>query len=246
MHVALICPLQNPYRFSCLSFSVKILIVEDEIELSLSLQDYLGKAGYRCESAMTWAEAEEKVQIYAYDCVLLDITLPGGNGLELIKTLKEQSPKPAIIVVSARNSIENKLRGFDLGADDYLSKPFHLSELNARIRSVIRRGHFGGHDSISFEEITLFPDERKCQVHGLPLALTQKEFDLLVYFLTNQGRVLSKSAIAEHLWGDDMDMADSFDFIYSHIKNLRKKIMEKGGADYVQTIYRMGYRFGKS
>jgi DNA-binding response OmpR family regulator len=225
---------------------VKILIVEDEKELSETLREYLAKSGYLCESAATWAEADEKTALYQYDCVLVDITLPGGNGLDLISGLKRNHPKTGIIVISARHSLDDKLKGFDLGADDFLSKPFHLSELNARLRSVLRRGHFAGHHQVSFQEISLFPDEKICKVNEEVVTLTPKEFDLLVYFMANKDRVLTKSAIAEHLWGDDMDSADSFDFIYSHIKNLRKKIVEKGGGDYIQTVYGTGYRFAKS
>lgn len=225
---------------------MKVLIIEDEKDLSDSIHAYLRGEGHICEVAVTFQAAADKVNDYEYDCVLLDLTLPGGNGLQLIEDIKANHPSTGIVVISARDSIDDKLRGFDLGADDYLPKPFHLSELTARMRAVMRRSQFGGQRTLSFGEILLHLDDKTCLVAGQALPLTPKEFDLLLYFMSHQGRVLTKAAIAEHLWGDNMDAADSYDFIYSHIKNLRKKIVDKGGGDYLQTVYGMGYRFGNS
>ena len=171
--------------------------------------------------------------------------MPGGSGLDIIRTMKQKNSKTGIIIVSAKNSIDDKITGLDIGADDYLTKPFHLSELNARIKSLIRRRSFDGKKEIVFNEIRITPEEMQVSVKGQQLDLTKKEFDLLLYFITNKGRVLTKEALVEHLWGDNMDASDSFDFIYTHIKNLRKKMLEKGGADYIKTVYGMGYKFGE-
>jgi len=222
---------------------MNILIIEDEHDLARSIITYLSKEGYQCELACNFKEAIEKVHLYTYDCILVDINLPDGSGMKVIERLKKVKSKSGIIIVSARNSIDDKIEGLDVGADDYLTKPFDLSELNARVKSIIRRRNFDGQNEINFKEITILPDERVVSVHGRPTKLTKKEFDLLLYFVSNQNRVITKESIAEHLWGDDMDMADSFDFIYAHLKNLRKKILENGGGDYIQTVYGVGYKF---
>ncbi len=222
---------------------MKILLIEDEKELSGSILEYLQKENYLCEAVFTFEQAEEKINLYQYDCVVVDINLPDGSGLNLIRTLKKNKSETGIIVISARNSLDDKITGLEIGADDYLTKPFYLPELNARIKSIIRRRSFGGANEILFNELQVLPDLMEVTVNGQSLALTKKEYDLLIFFLSNKDRVLTREAIAEHLWGDEMDMADSFDFIYTHIKNLRKKIMEKGGDDYIKTIYGMGYKF---
>jgi len=222
---------------------MKILLIEDETELSGSISEYLQKENYLCETATTYEYAIEKINLYQYDCIVVDINLPDGSGLELIRALKEQKSETGIIIISARNSLDDKITGLEIGADDYLTKPFHLPELNARIKSIIRRRSFGGSNEIIYNDLSILPDKMEVMVLGEPITLTKKEYDLLVFFLANKDRVLTREAIAEHLWGDEMDLADSFDFIYTHIKNLRKKIIEKGGADYIRTIYGMGYKF---
>jgi DNA-binding response OmpR family regulator len=224
---------------------MNILIVEDERDLAKSIKTYLSKEGYHCELAENYKEAIEKIHLYSYDCLLVDITLPDGNGMGVIERLKKVKSKSGIIIISAKNSIDDKIQGLDIGADDYLTKPFDLSELNARIKSLIRRRNFDGHNEILFKEVAILPQERVVTIHGEPIKLTKKEYDLLLYFVSNQERVITKESIAEHLWGDDMDMSDSFDFIYAHLKNLRKKIMEKNGGDYIQTVYGVGYKFTK-
>jgi len=224
---------------------MNILIIEDEKALAENITTYLEQSGYHCEWVDNLTNAREKVWSYSYDCIVVDITLPDGSGLEVIERLKDMKSKSGIIIVSAKNSTEDKIAGLDIGADDYLTKPFDLSELNARIKSVIRRRNFDAQNEITFEEIIVFPYDHLVTVHGKPLNLTKKEFDLLLYFVSNKNRVITKESIAEHLWGDEMDMADSFDFIYSHLKNLRKKIEEIGGNDYIQTIYGIGYKFTK-
>ncbi|MEO6901830.1 MAG: response regulator transcription factor [Bacteroidia bacterium] len=222
---------------------MKILVIEDEKALSDSIIEYLKQEGYLCESAFDFNSAYNKVGEYDYDCILVDITLPGGNGLDIIKKIKKRRSSAGIIVISAKNSLDDTLLGLELGADDYISKPFYLSELNARIKSLLRRKNFEGEKEVILNEITLIPDMQMISVNNQQLDLTKKEFDLLMYFITNKNRVLTKDAIAEHLWGDNIDNADSFDFIYTHIKNLRKKLIEKGSKDYIKTVYGMGYKF---
>ena len=225
---------------------MKILLIEDEKELSRSIETYLSQESFICETALSYEQAREKINLYNYDCVIVDITLPDGNGLDIIRELKKKQMDTGIIVVSAKNSLDDKITGLEIGADDYLAKPFHLSELNARIKSIIRRRMFSGKNEIRMNEIRIIPDEMEVFINEKAIVLTRKEFDLLIFFISNKNRVLTKEAIAEHLWGDEIDMIDSFDFIYTHIKNLRKKIMEKGGEDYIRTIYGMGYKFETS
>ncbi|MEI6173290.1 MAG: response regulator transcription factor [Bacteroidota bacterium] len=222
---------------------MKILLIEDEKELSRSISEYLQKENYRCQAVYKYEDAIEKINLYQYDCIIVDINLPDGSGLNVIRSLKKNKSEAGIIVISAKNSLDDKVTGLEIGADDYLTKPFHLPELNARIKSIIRRRSFGGENEIAFNEILILPEKMEVTVNRHPLVLTKKEYDLLIFFISNKDRLLTKEAIAEHLWGDDMDMADSFDFIYTHIKNLRKKIIEKEGEDYIQTIYGMGYKF---
>ncbi|VXD13738.1 response regulator transcription factor [Marinoscillum sp. 108] len=222
---------------------MNILLVEDERSLGESIITYLSKEGYHCEWAENFSKASEKTWAYSYDCVIVDITLPDGNGLDVIEGLKKLKSLSGIIIISARNSIEDRIKGLDIGADDYITKPFDLSELNARVKAVIRRRNFDAQNEIVFKEITVKPYDRSVIIHEQFVSLTKKEFDLLVFFISNQNRVITKESIAEHLWGDDMDMADSYDFIYSHLKNLRKKIQEHGGNDYIETVYGIGYKF---
>lgn len=222
---------------------MKILIVEDDANLGTAIKKYLSQDGYLIESANNFIKASEKVADYDYDCVLVDITLPNGNGLELVKQLKQNNSKAGIIIISAKNSTDDKINGLDLGADDYLAKPFSLAELNSRIKALIRRRNFDGNKAIVVNEITIIPEERIVKVNNEQVSLTAKEYDLLLFFITNKNRVVSKNSIAEHLWGDDSDQMDSHDFIYVHLRNLRKKLAEKGCADYVQMIYGIGYNF---
>jgi DNA-binding response OmpR family regulator len=222
---------------------MKLLIIEDEKALCDSIKDYLEQEGHICEFAMDFEQAHEKVNIYQYDCVIVDITLPGGSGLNIIKELKKQQSPTGIIIISAKNALDDKITGLEIGADDYLTKPFHLSELNARINSIIRRRTFSGNKEIVYNEIKMIPDDMIVKVNDKEVILTKKEYDLLIFFLSNKNRVVTKESIAEHLWGDNIDMVDSFDFIYTHIKNLRKKMIEKGAKDYIRTVYGMGYKF---
>ena len=222
---------------------MKILLIEDELELQKSIEQYLEMEGNIVEISPDFSHAQQKISIYDYDCILVDITLPNGSGLDLLREIKLKKSKAGVIIISAKNSLDDKVNGLDLGADDYLPKPFHLSELNSRIKALIRRKSFDGNLEISINEIKILPHERRVLVHNQDVILTSKEYDLLLYFISNKNRVVSKSALAEHLWGDNSDRLDNFDFIYNHVKNLRKKLLEKECEDYLQTIYGIGYNF---
>ncbi len=221
---------------------MKILIAEDEIALQQSIVTYLEGDGNVCEVAANFGEAHYKVDLYEYDIIILDVNLVTGSGLEILKILKETRSSAGVIIISANNSLQDKLEGLDLGADDYLTKPFHLAELNSRIKAVLRRGTFGGNETIKFNEITIDTKSKTAYINDLHKPLTRKEYDLLLFFITNKGRVLSKEIIAEHLWGDHSDLIDNYDFIYVHINNLRKKLTE-AGAKYIKTAYGSGYKF---
>ena len=222
---------------------MKILIIEDEIELLLALNNFLVKENYICELAKNFQKADEKLSIYEYDVILLDIGLPDGNGLDLLRTIHKRQFRSGVIIISAKDSLDDKISGLDLGADDYITKPFQLSELNSRIKAILRRQQFGGSNILTHYEITVNTDSRSVVVNGTEISLTKKEYDLILYFLVNKNRVLTREAIAEHLWEDNIDLADNFDFIYTHLNNIRKKIKNAGGTDYIKTIYGMGYKF---
>ena len=221
---------------------MKILLVEDELSLRAALVDYLRQSGYVCEVAGSYEQALEKVKLYQYDCVVLDLTLPDGSGLDILRALKQDGARSGVLIISARAALEDRLAGLDLGADDYLTKPFHLAELNARLRAIIRRRQFQGQPHIAFRDLLVWPEQAEVFVREQPLTLTRKEYDLLLFLLANPGRVLTKEAIAEHLCGDAVDAADSFDFIYTHLKNLRRKLQEKGADNYIRTMYGVGYK----
>ncbi|MFI5138755.1 MAG: response regulator transcription factor [Sphingobacteriales bacterium] len=222
---------------------MKILIIEDEEGLRESIEEYFTEAGNICETADNYPNAMVKINLYHYDCIILDITLPGGNGIDILKSLKEKKHPDGILIISAKNSLDDRLEGLNLGADDYLVKPFHLSELKARVTAIIRRKTFNGNNQLIFNEITIDLLAKEVKVGKSVIKLTRKEYALLLYFIANKGKVVSKNAIAEHLWGDGIDMANNFDFIYSHIKNIRKKLIEAGCGDYIQAAYGMGYKF---
>ena len=220
---------------------MKILIIEDETALSESIAEYLSNQEYHCDVAGNFHGAIDKIEYNDYDCILLDITLPDGDGLKILELLKEDKKTDGVLIISAKNSLDDKIKGLDLGADDYLSKPFHLSELNARIAAIIRRKNFEGNSIIQFENLCIDTQKKLATVEKNPVELTKKEYELLLYFVANKKRLVSKEAIAEHLWGNEM--GGNFDFIYTHIKNLRKKLMDAGNADYIKSVYGMGYKF---
>lgn len=222
---------------------MKILIIEDERELSKSMATYLKGESYVCEIAPDFRTAMDKTESFDYDCILLDISLPDGNGLTVLKELKANKKTDGVIIISAKDSIDDRIAGLNLGADDYLPKPFHLSELSARISAVIRRRRFDGNKVIVLNELTIDTLAKIVTVNNMGLELTRKEFDLLLYLVSNKNRVISKNAIAEHISGDEADVFDNFDFIYAHMKNLKKKLVQAGCHDYIKSVYGMGYKF---
>jgi DNA-binding response OmpR family regulator len=222
---------------------LKLLIVEDEQGLRESIQKYFAEEGSICEVCNDLKTAIEKIGLYKYDCILLDIGLPDGEGFAVLEHLKTVGRDDGVLIISARNSLEDKLKGLNIGADDYITKPFHLAELKARLLAVFRRKSFGSTSLLVYKGISIDLMGRSVSVNNKDIVFTRKEYDMLLYFIANKGKVISKNAIAEHLWGDEMDMVDSFDFIYTHIKNLRKKLMEVTGYDFFASIYGVGYKF---
>ena len=222
---------------------MKLLIIEDEQSLCESIQKYFTEEGNICEACNNLKVAIQKIDLYEYDCILLDIGLPDGEGFTVLKYLKSIGRDECVLIISARNSLEDKLKGLNIGADDYITKPFHLSELKARISAVFRRKSFGTTNTLIYKEVHIDLLGRSVTVNNKEIVFTKKEYDMLLYFIANKGKVISKNAIAEHLWGDEMDMIDSFDFIYTHIKNLRKKLMEVTGTDFFASVYGVGYKF---
>lgn len=223
---------------------MKVLIVEDEQSLNISISEYLKTLDYTCESVTNYADALEKIDLYEYDCVILDVMLPDASGLELLKEIRDQRKSEGILILSARDQLDDKLKGLALGADDYMTKPFHLAELSLRIAAIVRRKNHLLSNQLDFEEISVDLQEKKVTVNGNPVQLTKTEYKFLVYFIVNKNKLLSKNLIAEYLWGDDMEAVQSFDFMYSHIKNLRRKLLSAGCGDYIQSVYGMGYKFG--
>jgi DNA-binding response OmpR family regulator len=224
-------------------YHMKVLIIEDHQELARNIHDFLAREGYICELSGTMETAREKLGLFQYDCILLDIGLPDGNGLQLLDLIRTEHKDSNVLIISARNALDDKIVGLENGADDYITKPFHLAELHARVRAVYRRKNLGGTHIVEFNEISLNTDTFEIKVSGTRLDTTRKEFDLLLYFIVNKNRVLSRQAIAAHLWGDYTDNLANFDFVYQHVKNLRRKIGAAGGTDYISTVYGLGYKF---
>lgn len=222
---------------------MKILIIEDENDLVETMKNYLASEGFICESAASWFEAEDSLSVFNYDIIILDLTLPGGDGLDLIKLIKERNKNAGLLIVSAKNSLDDKIKGLDMGADDYISKPFHLAELNSRIKSLARRRHYDGTNELIFNEIKINVESNEVTVNRENIDLTKKEYDILLYFMVNRNKVITRESIAEHVWGDSISYADNYDFVYSHIKNLRKKIGQKKGRNYLHNLYGIGYKF---
>lgn len=222
---------------------MKILIIEDEAELRDILKDSLEKERYVVETAGDLKSAMQKIEDYDYDCILLDIMLPDGSGLTLLKELKQLRKRENVIIISAKDSIDDKVHGLDLGADDYLPKPFHLAELTARIKSVIRRNQNNGEMSLSYGNITLYPDRFAVSIDQKPLDLNRKEYDILFYLMNRPDRLINKNTLAESVWGDHIDQVDNFDFIYAQIKNLRKKLKEAQATPQIKAVYGFGYKF---
>jgi DNA-binding response OmpR family regulator len=221
---------------------MKILVIEDETELREVIVKSLEREKFLVESAHDFSTANDKILSYDYDCILLDIMLPGGSGITLLEALKKIRKHDSVIIISAKNSVDDKVKGLNLGADDYLAKPFHLAELTARVKSVIRRKSLEGQKSIELNNLKINIDDREVLVNGNLLAFNRKEFDILVYFAANKNRLINKAALAERIWGDHIDQADDFEFIYSQIKNLRKKLKDAGADLEIQGVYGVGYK----
>jgi len=223
---------------------MKLLIIEDEVELSESIAVYLKNDNFICEQAFDYVEANQKLKSNEYDCVLLDITLPNGNGLTLLSELKDLDKANGVLIISAKNSLSDKVNGLNLGADDYLTKPFHLPELSARVAAIIRRKFFKGKDNILIkDDLTIDIQDKIVRGKTGIIDLTRKEFEMLVYFAVNKNKVVTKEAIVEHLWGEQVETTDNYNFIYTHIKNLRKKLLNGGCKDYLKAVHGMGYKF---
>ncbi len=220
---------------------MKILIIEDEPSLRELMQKELVQQGYVVELAANFAQAEEKVALYSYDCILLDIMLPDGNGLKILEALKDMGKRENVIIISAKDSIEDKVYGLELGADDYLPKPFHMVELLARIKSVARRNR-GGEKNLTLGNVTLNPDSLTVSVDGKPLQLLKKEFSILAYFMQRPNYLIDKVMLAESVWGDHADQADTFHFVYGQIKNLRRKLADSGATIEIKAVYGFGYK----
>ena len=221
---------------------MKILIVEDERDMREGMAQSLEQEHYIVETAADYNAALEKIGVYQYDCILLDIGLPDGSGMDLLRELKKEGSTSGVIIVSAKESIDDKVTGLNEGADDYLAKPFHMAELHARVKSVIRRKMLGGTTKVAIENVQVDTDERSVTIDGNLLELNRKEYDILLYLLTNKGRLVTKAALAEHVWGDAIDEVSSFDFIYSQIKNLRKKLKDCKAQIEIQAVYGIGYK----
>ena len=222
---------------------MKLLLIEDEPELGKSIQNYLNASGFVCEWVTTVFLAIEKIELYEYDAVLLDLTLPDGDGFEILNELKKQNKTEGVIIISAKDTLASRIEGFKIGADDYLTKPFHLSELLVRIQALIRRKQFSGNNIVIFNEIKIDILSKTVKVHDKQIDLTKKEIDLLLYLIGNKNRLLSKNAIGEHLSGDMADMLDNLDFVYAHIKNLKKKLKIAKSEEYLKTVYGLGYKW---
>ena len=221
---------------------MKILIIEDEPQMLENMRQTLEREQYIVETASNFADANDKIGVYNYDCILLDITLPDGNGLELLKQLKAMGKEDGVIIVSAKDSLDDRIKGLNLGADDYLPKPFHMAELHARVKAIVRRRNFEGNNHIEVGNVSLDPESRSVVIHGKEVVLNRKEYDVLTYMISNKTRLVTKTALAEHVWGDHIDQADSFDFIYSQIKNLRKKLSDAEATIEIDAVYGVGYK----
>lgn len=222
---------------------MKVLIIEDELALASNIVEYLSGQNYLCELAPTYARAIDKLHQYHYDCILLDIMLPDGDGISLLEEIKKYEKEDGVIIISAKDSLDDKIRGLEIGADDYLTKPFHLSELAARMYAVIRRKKFGNANKIQLGKLEIDIPAKCVTIAGKQILLTKTEFDLLLFFIGNPNKVISKGALAEHLSGDYADMFDNHDFIYAHVKNLKKKLSDAGYEHELKTVYGTGYKW---
>ncbi len=222
---------------------MNLLIVEDEPELSKSIAMYLFQNKFTCDIAADFESANKKIITREYACIILDISLPGGSGLDLLRMVKNNKKTDGVLIISAKNSLDDKIAGLELGADDYLTKPFHLAELSARVNSIIRRRSFEGNNILTLDKLTINLSDKTIFSDSGAIDLTRKEYELLLYFASNKNRVITKESIVDHLWGNHENFSDTYDIVYSHIKNLRKKLVESGCPDYIKAVYGMGYKF---
>jgi len=222
---------------------MQILIVEDELPLMESMVSYLEMEGFRCEQATSYHAGLCSLDKHDYICLLIDLNLPDGDGMDLVKMARQNQNSSGIIIISARNALEERVKGLEVGADDYLVKPFHLSELVARVHSVARRTRSMGEEILTFGMIRVMPEERTCFVEDRQIDLTRKEHDLLLYLMSNRNRVITKESIADYLWGEYGGGYGSYDFVYTHLKNLRRKLMDADCPDYIKNMYGVGYKF---
>lgn len=235
----------NQVNLQSVSFVIrdmKVLVIEDDIDIRESIRTYLIQQGFVCETVATRTEAEEKIQLYEYDCLVVDLMLPDGTGMDTVRLAKKLGINAGILILTAKNSLDDKVEGLELGADDYLTKPFHLPELNARIKAIIRRRHFNGDNIITCGNLKVDLRKRLVFADETEIVLTRKEYELLVYFIMNKNSVLSKASLAEHGWGDHIDQADSFDFLFAQIKNLKKKFKNHTVLLEIQNVYGIGYK----
>ncbi|OFY86846.1 MAG: DNA-binding response regulator [Bacteroidetes bacterium RIFCSPLOWO2_12_FULL_35_15] len=222
---------------------MKLLIIEDELSLLKSITDFFQKELFICETATTYNEGLEKINLYDYDCIILDINLPGGSGLKLLENLRNKKKQEGVVIISAKNSVDDKIAGLELGADDYLTKPFHLSELNARVKALLRRKYSEGTNQIKCDDLLIDLSSKSVSFKNIPLHLTKNEYQLLIFMAANKQRVISKQAIAEHLLGDQADNVDSYHSVYAHIKNIKKKLKDVDCPDCIKAVYGLGYKF---
>jgi DNA-binding response OmpR family regulator len=221
---------------------MKLLVIEDELSLQKSITDFFTQEGFLCEAAHSFQEGIKKTDDFQYDCIILDINLPGGSGLKLLEYLRQHKKGDGVIIISARNSLDDKIAGLDLGADDYITKPFHLTELYSRVKALLRRKYTSGTNLMEIGGLSLNLLLKTVSYTGQPVPLTKNEYELLLFLITNKNRVVSRQAIAEHIYGEQTDNLASFDFVYSHVKNLKRKLKEKGCDDLLQTVYGLGYK----
>ena len=232
----------NRQAVSFVKMDMKVLVIEDEDDIRESIRTYLVQQGFVCETAATRMEAEDRIQLYQYDCLIVDLMLPDGTSMETIRFAKKMGINAGILILTAKNSLDDKVEGLELGADDYLTKPFHLPELNARIKAIIRRRNFNGDNVITCGNLKVDLRKRLVFAEEIEIVLTRKEYELLIYFIMNKNSVLSKASLAEHGWGDNIDQADSFDFLFAQIKNLKKKFKNHNILLEIQNVYGIGYK----
>ncbi len=225
---------------------MKVLIIEDEQDLSKSISSYLSQNNYLCDFAYDFPRGREKAVSNTYDCIVLDISLPNGNGLDILKQIKKLNKPDGVLIISARISLDDKVTGLELGADDYLTKPFHLAELSSRINAIVRRRSFEGNNMLVLDKLMVNIADKSVRTENGPVELTRKEYELLLYFISNKNKVVTKESISDHLWGEESNMTDTYDFIYAHIKNLRKKLVGAGCPEYIKVVYGIGYKFSVS